>query len=160
MKGKIIPILLVVSLLANGILGYTLVHQRNQEEALEKGEAIREITFAVQRLEGCQKDWDTSEYTVAVAHLYAVCDHVQSLHNVDYWVTTEPFQTLWNVAAAYPEVMQANINEVIAALSKLNTEECLTDEEIMGEFKAFTDDFRIKAAELSSTGTTPEDRVS
>lgn len=146
MKKKLIPGLLVLSLLLNVVVIYFLVSQPRQEESHKHG-AIQEISFAVMRLEGCQDDWNQSEYTVAVAHLYAVCDHVQSLHNVDYWVTTEPFQTLWNVAAAYPEVIQANINEVIAALSKLNTEECLTDEEIMGEFKAFTDDFRIKAAE-------------
>lgn len=146
MKKKLIPGLLVLSLLLNVVVIYFLVSQPRQEESHKHG-AIQEISFAVMRLEGCQDDWNQSEYTVAVAHLYAACKHVESLRKVDYWVTTEPFQKLWNMAACYPEVVQANVKEMIAALSKLNTEECLTDEEIMGEFKAFTDDFRIKAAE-------------
>jgi len=146
MKQKVVPIVLVLSLLLNVVVIYFLANEPTQEES-NRHMAIQEISYAITSLEGCEARWNQFDYTEAVAHLYAVCQHVESLRKVEYSVTTQPFQELYGAAALYPEVVQANEAEMIAALSKINTEDCLTDEKILGEFKAFTQEMKIKAAE-------------
>ena len=146
MKKKFLPILLTSSLLLNVVVIYFLANEPTQEER-GRHMAIQEISFAITSLEGCEARWNQFDYTEAVAHLYAVCQHVESLRKVEYSVTTQPFQELYGAAAFYPEVVRENEAEMIAALSKINTEDCLTDEEIMGGFKAFTEEMKIKAVE-------------
>ncbi len=146
MKRKVVPVLLAISLLVNVVVIWFLANEPTQEES-SRHMAIQEISYAITSLEGCEARWNQFDYTEAVAHLYAVCQHVESLRKVEYSVTTRPFQELYGAAAFYPEVVQANEAEMIAALSKINTEDCLTDEEIMAEFNEFTEEMRIKAAE-------------
>ena len=144
---KAIPILLTLSLLLNAVLAYALVHQRSQEERLHKIAAIDEITAAVQCLERYGETRNASDYMEAVISLSVACDEVESLRDVDYRVTTEPFQNMQTLAVAWPDLVKANLPQTITALSQLNTEDALTDTDVMAAFKAFTETVHTEATE-------------
>ena len=69
-KRRILPTLLLISLVCNLLLGAVLNYKLDDKSGYE---AIfrSEITFAIQRFEECEKQPDESNYMVGVSHLYA-----------------------------------------------------------------------------------------
>ena len=138
MKQKLVPIVLTISLLANVVLVYALVHQREQEESLHKVSAVYELSVAVQCLERYQESRRDSDYMEAVACFRGACDQVESLRDVDYSVTTEPFQSMYTLALGYPDTVKENLEEVVVVLSQINSPDVLTDRDSMEQWKAYT----------------------
>lgn len=130
MKRKIITIIFVVSLILNVTLGVMIFNKSKDVTYYEQG-FLREISFAVQRLEEYQVAPTESTYMVAVAHLYSAYTYYTMLVNLndEEWTykLLNDFHELWNYAAAYTDQVQMKIPAIIDILSLIEEDKDFND---------------------------------
>ena len=118
-KRRILPTLLLISLVCNLLLGAVLNYKLDDKSGYE---AIfrSEITFAIQRFEECEKQPDESNYMVGVSHLYAAYVMTEEFEedNMVYQYSGE-FYDLWNLAAAYPDEFQKHLDKLVPILKDI-----------------------------------------
>ena len=142
-KRKILPALLLISLAVNLLLGAALNYKWNDDseyEALFRSE----ITFAIQRFEECAEQMDESNYTVGVAHLYTACTMVENFSekNMMYQYSSE-FDSLWILAAAYPDEFMNHVNKLIPVLKDIKKDRNFNDSDAMIALQEFNSLVRV-----------------
>ncbi len=142
-KRKILPTLLLISLALNLILGAVLNYKWNDDSEFEQI-FNSEITFAIQRLEECEKKMDEGNYMVGVAHLYTASEMVMRFdENNMYYGYSSEFDSLWNMAAAYPKEFQKYIDDMIPILKDLKKDRNFNDSEALIELQELNSLIRV-----------------
>ncbi len=126
-----LPTLLLISLVLNLALGAVLNYTWNNASEYEDI-FLNEISFSIQRLEDCEKKMDDDNYMVGVAHLYTASEMVMRFEedNLFYGYSSE-FDTLWNLAAAYPDEFQKHIKDLIPILKDIKKDRNFNDSDAL-----------------------------
>lgn len=146
-KRKILTTLLLISLAINLLLGAVLNYKLNDDSGYEN--MFRsEITFAIQRFEECAEQMDDSNYTVGVAHLYTACTMVENFSedNMMYQYSSE-FDSLCNLAAAYPDEFMNHIDTLIPILKDIKKDRNFNDSDAMIALQEFNSLVRVTVTE-------------
>ena len=145
MKKKLLGIVLVLSLLANVVMGISLYRKTKDNTDAEQG-FLREISFAISRFEGYLQQAEESEYTVAIAHLYSAWVMLGDVET-DKWIFTraEVFHELWTAAALYPQQFGQNLEELIAALKQVKLDDNGDGMDAISKLSGYAADVRKRA---------------
>lgn len=142
MKKKILTIVFIASLALNLVLGSLLIYQNNDKSYYEKS-FIREISFVIERFEGFEETSSESEYIVAVAHLYSAYTMLANINEEKQtYKELEDFHYLWNVSAAYPHIIKANLPEIIDVLLLIKADENFDDGDALLKFQEIITEIR------------------
>ncbi|MBQ9851692.1 MAG: hypothetical protein IJO37_02100 [Ruminiclostridium sp.] len=121
MKKKFLPILLVVSLLANLVLVMMLVRADREVQEYHASVTLREMGFAASFLEKIQAGEDPEH---AEALFDSATSFVYGAYQASYRILKDEFSPwegllfdLWNRMLYYPEAVEANLEELILAMS-------------------------------------------
>ena len=126
-KNKIMPTILLISLIVNLVLGAALNIVWNDKSEYE--DIFRtEIGFAIQRFEEVDKKYDQGNYMVGVAHLYTACVMTESMEEENiYNQNYNEFYDLWNKAASNPTEFRKYLDKLIPVLKDMKKDRNFND---------------------------------
>lgn len=121
MKKKFLPLLLVVSLLANLVLVMMLVRADREIQEYHAAITAGEMANAVSALEACR----SGEHPERAEFLFdSATSYVYGAYQASYRIVKDEFSPwegllydLWNQMIFYPKAVEANLDELIPALS-------------------------------------------
>ena len=119
MQKKILPAFLVVSVLVNIFLGYTIYSQKRQKQTELNNSFNAEISFAVGRRQDFCENGDSRSYIATVAHVYTRCRIYEDSRNYDY-VYHSQLDELYNVLSLLPQYTSHKPEELLKVLQGLN----------------------------------------
>ena len=126
-KKKILPTILLISLIVNLVLGAALNIVWNDKSEYEDIFRI-EIGFAIQRFEEVDKKYDQGNYMVGVAHLYTACVMTESMEEENiYNQNYNEFYDLWNKAASNPTEFRKYLDKLIPVLKDMKKDRNFND---------------------------------
>ena len=146
-KRKILPTILLISLVLNLLLGAVLNYKWN-DDAEYKQMFRTEISYAIQRFEEVDASYDQGNYMVGVAHLYTACLMTESMQEDNlYYQNSGDFYDLWNLAAAYPDEFRGYLNQLVPILKDMKKDRNFDDSDAIIALQELNSLVRVVAAD-------------